>query len=254
MPWWRTRSTGKPSALTARSARSISASVSGSTAVPYGMREARHGLAGFSALGSAQLARERADLRLACACLEQRVDDAVLGGGLQAGPPVALVVVVGAGEQRVVSARLRELGEHVVELGLAEVAAVAPVGAVAGARELVGARRLVRDADVLGDAPRAVELALRRRRARRRSRRARARRAHGGRGGDDATSRRRRRTRRRRCPARATRPSSRVVSERRSLRSARLLRRRERLRPDDLHRRAADRARRARSPRARARG
>ena len=59
MPWWRTRRTGKPSALTLRSARSISASVSGSTAVPYGIRLARHGLAGFSALGSVE-ARGRA--------------------------------------------------------------------------------------------------------------------------------------------------------------------------------------------------
>ena len=59
-------------------------------------------------------------------------------------------------------------GERVVELGLAEVAAVAAVGDVAGARELVGAHDLVGDADVARDALRAVELALRDARARRR--------------------------------------------------------------------------------------
>ena len=52
MPWWRTRMTGKPSALTACSARSIRRERLRVDAVPYGMREARHGLAGFSALGS----------------------------------------------------------------------------------------------------------------------------------------------------------------------------------------------------------
>ena len=64
IPWWRTRSIGKPSARTLRSARSISLSVSGSTAVPYGIREARHGVAGFSALGSSSVAGELADLLL----------------------------------------------------------------------------------------------------------------------------------------------------------------------------------------------
>ena len=47
------------------------------------------------------------------------------------GAPVALVVCVGAGEQRVHAAGSARC-EHVVELGLAEVAAVAAVGAVAG--------------------------------------------------------------------------------------------------------------------------
>ena len=92
--------------------------------------------------------------------------------------------------------------EHVVELGLAEVAAVAAVRAVAGPRELVGADDLVRDPDVRGDAPRAVELAGGDRRARPRSPRARGRRARGARARRRRTSRRRRRTRRRRCRAR----------------------------------------------------
>ena len=62
------------------------------------MREARHGDAGFSALGTPSSRAMRADLVLADAGLEQRMDDAVLGRRGQARAPVADVVGVRAGE------------------------------------------------------------------------------------------------------------------------------------------------------------
>ena len=75
----------------------------------------------------AERAGERAHLGLADAGLEQRMDDAVLGRGAQAGPPVAVVVGVRAREQRRVAAPRGERRERVVELGLAVVAAVGAV-------------------------------------------------------------------------------------------------------------------------------
>src|SRR4051812_47225651 len=82
----------------------------------------------------------------------------MLGRRLQAGAPVALVVLVRAGEERGEAAMPRELGEPVVELGLAEVAPVAPVRPIPGASELVRRDRLVTDADVCRDLACAFEL------------------------------------------------------------------------------------------------
>ena len=65
-------------------ARRSAPASAGSTGVPYGMREARQGLAAFSALGTASAARQRPHVRLRRAGLEQRVHDAVLVGRRQA--------------------------------------------------------------------------------------------------------------------------------------------------------------------------
>jgi hypothetical protein len=101
---------------------------------------------GLVRAGDAERARQRAHVALV-APARAAGGDAVLGGGPQARAPVARVVGVGARQQRAVAARGGELGQRVVQLGLAEVAAVRAVAAVALARELVGRDRLVRDPD-----------------------------------------------------------------------------------------------------------
>ena len=197
----------------------------------------------------AELAGELAHGGLAGAGVEQRMPDAVLRRRAEAGTPVAGVVGVGARQQHAVAAALGELGEHVVELGLAEVAAVGPVATVAVAGELVRRDRLVGDADRGGDAARALELAggHRRRdgghRQRARSERARRdrgheRRVHPARERDD----------------RALMASDAALELGQRASCVLPVRGRERLRPHGLHRRAAASARRARSRRARAPG
>ena len=196
-----------PPARRGRSARACR----GSTGVPYGMRDARQG--SRPCPRSARRARAPARGRPPCgARLQQRVNDAVLGGRSQAGPPVAEVVGVRARQQRRVAALARERGERVVELGLAVVAAVAIVAAVALARELVRRDRLVGDAD-RRVRPRAHRRARpRQARGRPPSPRARAGRARGPRAPRPATSRRRPRTRRPRCRARPARARARLCS------------------------------------------
>ena len=159
MPWWRTRSTGNPSARTARSARSMRASVSGSTAVPYGIREARQGWRASPRSAAPAAGRARARPALPTPASSSGWRTPCSAAARRPGRQSPGVVGVGAREQHAVAAAPRELGERVVELGLAEVAAIRPVAAVALARELVGGDRLVRDPDRGGHAARAVELA-----------------------------------------------------------------------------------------------
>ena len=108
IPWWRTRSTGKPSALTLRSARSICAQRLGVDGGAVG-DPATPGRAWRASPRSGARSARASSRTSALLVSLQRMDDAVLGGGFQARPPVALVVLVGAAEQRVVAAVVREL-------------------------------------------------------------------------------------------------------------------------------------------------
>ena len=162
----------------------------------------------------------------------QRVHDAVLGGGLQAGAPVALVVLVGAGQQRGVAA-LRAPARRARRRARTCRSSSGPGrwrGSRGGRARRCGrsrarcrcgaATRLAPSSSPGGDGGRDRgdgERACRRARGRRARRR--------------RSSRRRRRTRRRRCRARRSGSSA--------ARSC-LVRRRERARPHDLHRLAAD--------------
>ena len=160
MPWWRTRRTGKPSARTARSARSMRRERLrvDRGAVGDARREARRG----RLLGAreAELAGERAHLR---PCRRRRAAGGTTpcsAAALQAGAPVARRRRRWRPRAARRSRGAGELGEHVVELGLAEVAAV---GAVARGSRRGRARRCATISCAMpivrGDAPRAVELA-----------------------------------------------------------------------------------------------
>ena len=102
-PWWRTRSTRYPSPL-----RRLLGAVDpgerlgldrGAVRQPRG--ETRRGR--LLRARDPERAGELPYLLLADPGLEQRMDDAVLLGRPQAGPPVAEIVGVGAGEQRLVA-------------------------------------------------------------------------------------------------------------------------------------------------------
>src|SRR5262245_22190192 len=92
------------------------------------------------------------------------MNDAVLLGSPETGPPVAQVVGVGARQERVVLPAGGECRQLRVQLGLAVVAAVAIVPSVLRPLELGRRDRLVPDTDRAGDVAGAVELARRQRR------------------------------------------------------------------------------------------
>ena len=235
------------------------------------MRDARHGLAGLSALGMPSSRASARTCALPAPASSSGWRTPCSAAARSPGRQSPRVVRVGARQQRGVAApRARAPASVVVELGLAEVAAVRAVAAIALARQLVGRDRLVRDPDRRGDPPRA-------RRARpsatdgetavtasaRRPERARGDRGHqrrvdaAGEGHDGAAERPRSGPRgREQCGSTRRRPRSRrgPPSGRRRCSRVRLVRGGERARPDRLDRRAGDPRPRARSRRARARG
>ena len=111
------------------------------------MREARHGDAGFSALGTRKLAGKLPDLVLPDAGFEQRMNDAVLRRRPQPGSPVADIVRIRSRQDRRIATTARESREATVELRLAVVAPIAIVRAVLLALQLGRRDRLVLDAD-----------------------------------------------------------------------------------------------------------
>ena len=238
MPWWRTRSDGE-----AERAHGLLGAVDAARASrgrpPCRRGCARRGTASPACRRSARPARGRARAPRPCrrrpraAGARTPCSAAARRPGRQSPASSALA----PDSSTRVAAPGGELGERVVELGLAEVAAVGAVAPVAVARELVGRDRLVRDAD-RARRPAARPRARRPRPpARRRSPPARAARARAPRPRPRATSPRRPRTRRPRSRGAPTLRSS--SAQQRSCSPA-VVRGRERLRPHGLHRRAAD--------------
>ena len=133
----------------ARRGRSRAAS-SGSTAVPYGMREARHGRGRLVRAGQPQRrGRARAPRAFVAPASSSGWRDAVLGGRAQAGAPVAGVVGVGAGEQRrVAAACARARPARRRARSCRSSSGRAPLRAVARRARARRWRRLVGDADV----------------------------------------------------------------------------------------------------------
>ena len=115
--------------------------------VPWGTRDERHAMAGLSHTGSPQVAGDGAHLGLGDARLQQGRTHAALARRRHAGtevPQVARVVAVGDDGPAL---RGGDGVQVVVEVGLAEVAAIGGVGGI------VGVEVLLRGHEAVGDGP-----------------------------------------------------------------------------------------------------
>ncbi len=109
--------------------------------------------------GDAQLTRCLAHIRLRHRHLDERVTHPVLGRGRQSRPEVAEVVHVRARHHDREVVLLGDAREHVVQLGLAVVAAIGAVREVRRPFGLVRAHGSMDDAQRVGDAPSLIGLA-----------------------------------------------------------------------------------------------